>query len=247
MSKPDKYANIAGRYARMIEDDPKRKAFFRSLFERYGARSVLDCACGTGNDLLLFRSMGYHVVGSDLSESMLQVASKLIKEHGAEIPLKKADFHNLKAAHDETFDVVACLSNSINEVEVDPVAALKSMTKVLNPDGIIVIDQGQTDFTMKAPAVFAPIMNNEDLSRLFTMTYQGDIMTVNVFDFVHDEDTCNYDFSHSEFKIRIRLLKEWQRIFQSSQLTAEYFGNWEAEPYNMMKSRRLIMVAKQKS
>jgi len=247
MSKPDKYASIAGRYARMLEEDPKRRAFFGSLFERYGARSVLDCACGTGNDLLLFHSMGYRVVGSDLSDSMLRVASKLTREHGAEILLKEADFHNLKAVHSETFDVVVCLSNSINEVEVDPVAALESMTKVLNPNGIIVIDQGQTDFTMKAPPLFAPIMNNKDLSRLFTMTYQGDIMTVNIFDFVHDEDIRNYDFSHSEFKVRIRLLKEWQRIFQSSHLTAECFGNWESEPYDMGKSRRLIMVAKRTS
>ena len=218
-----------------------------SLFERYGVRSVLDCSCGTGNDLLLFHSMGYHVVGSDLSDSMLQVASKFIKEHKAEIVLKKADFHNLKAAHSETFDVVVCLSNSISEMEVDPVAALESMTEVLNPNGIIVIDQGQTDFTMKDPPLFAPIMNKKDLSRLFTMTYQSDIMTVNVFDFVHEVDSCNYDFSHSEFKIRIRLLKEWTEIFQSSHLTAEYFGNWEAEPYDIEQSRRLIMVAKRKS
>jgi ubiquinone/menaquinone biosynthesis C-methylase UbiE len=247
MSKSDRYASIAGRYARMLEEDPKRSAFFRSLFERYGARSVLDCSCGTGNDLLLFHSMGYHVVGSDLSESMLQVASKLIRQHGAEILLKEADFHNLKAVHGEKFDVVVCLSNSINEVEVDPVAALESMTKVLNPNGTIVIDQGQTDFTMKEPPLFAPIMNNKDMSRLFTMAYQGEIMTVNVFDFVHDVDTCNYDFSYSEFKIRIRLLKEWQKIFQSSHLTAECFGNWEPEPYNMENSRRLIMVARRAS
>jgi glycine/sarcosine N-methyltransferase len=247
MSKPDKYANIAGRYARMLEEDPKRRAFFSSLFKRYRARSVLDCACGTGNDLLLFHSMGYHVVGSDLSNSMLRVASKLTRENGVEILLKEADFHNLKAVHSETFDVVVCLGNSIGEVEVDPVAALESMTKVLNPNGIIVVDQGQTDFTMKSPPLFAPIMNNKDLSRLFTMTYEGDIMTVSVFDFVHDEATCNYDFSHGEFKIRIRLLREWQQIFQSSHLTAECFGNWEAEPYDLEKSRRLIMVAKRKS
>lgn len=247
MSKPDKYASIAGRYAQMLEEDPERTAFFRSLFERYGVRSVLDCSCGTGNDLLLFHSMGYHVVGSDLSESMLQVASKLIREHRAEILLKEADFHNLKAVHNETFDAVVCLSNSINEIEVDPGAALESMKEVLSPNGIIVVDQGQTDFTMKDPPLFAPIMNNKNLSRLFTMTYQDDIMTVNVFDFVHKVNTCNYDFGHSEFKIRIRLLNEWKRIFQSSHLAAEYFGNWKAEAHDMDKSRRLIMVAKRKS
>lgn len=244
MSKPDKYANIAERYAQMLEEDPIRKAFFRSLFERCGVKSVLDCSCGTGNDLLLFHSMGYRVVGSDLSDSMLQVASRLIKEHRAEIVLKKADFHDLKTVHINTFDAVVCLSNSINEIEVDPVVTLESMKEVLSPNGIIVIDQGQTDFTMKDPPLFAPIMNNKDLSRLFTMTYQDDVMTVNIFDFIHDAATCDYDFSHNEFEIRIRLLRDWNRIFQAGHLSAEYFGNWEGEPYDVEKSRRLIMVAK---
>ena len=247
MLPTDKYASIAERYGQMLEEDPKRRAFFRAIFERHGVKSVLDCSCGTGNDLLLFHSMGYRVVGSDLSDSMLKVSSKITKEHRAEIVLKKADFHNLKAVHRETFDAVVCLSNSINEMEVEPVVALESMKEVLNPNGIIVVDQGQTDFTMENPPLFAPIMNNKDLSRLFTMQYQADIMTVNVFDFVHDEDAGKYDFYHSEFRIRIRLLKEWKNIFEKSFLAAEYFGSWEAEPYDTERSRRLIMVANRKS
>jgi ubiquinone/menaquinone biosynthesis C-methylase UbiE len=246
MNQPDKYADIAERYGQMLEDDPKRRAFFKSLFERHGVRSVLDCSCGTGNDLLLFHSMGYYTVGSDLSDSMLKVASELIKEQAAEISLRKADFHKLKAVHKEKFDAVVCLSNSINEVEVDPLVALSSMKDVLNPNGIIVVDQGQTDLTMKDPPSFAPIINNKDLSRLFTMTYHGGIMTVNVFDFVHDADSRNYDFSHSEFDIRIRLLREWKMIFERSLLEVEYYGNWEAEMYDAEKSKRLIMVAKRK-
>ncbi len=163
MSQTDKYASIAERYGRMFEDDPKRRAFFSSFFKRYGVRSVLDCSCGTGNDLLVFHSMGYHVVGSDLSDSMLKVSSRLIKEKNVEISLKKADFQKLKAAHNETFDAVVCLSNSINEIAVDAVAALESMKEVLNPKGIIVIDQGQTDFHEGSSPIRA---NNEQQGSL---------------------------------------------------------------------------------
>ncbi len=244
MSQADKYANIAERYGRMLEDDPKRRAFFSSLFGRHGIQTVLDCSCGTGNDLLLFHSLGCHIVGSDLSDSMLKVSSRLIEEQGVGISLKKADFQNLKAAHSETFDAVMCLGNSINEIEVDAVAALESMKEVLNPKGIIVIDQGQTDFAMRDPPRFTPIMNNRDLSRLFAMSYVEDIMTVNVFDFIHDVDVGNYEFSHSAFRIRIRLLRDWENIFEKSHLDVDYFGNWEAEPYSIDKSTRLIMVAR---
>lgn len=143
MSQSDKDADIAERYVRMLEEDPGRRAFFGSLFERYRVRSILDCSCGTGNDLLLFHSMGHHVVGSDLSDSTLRVSANLIKGYRAEKILKNADFHDLKTVHSETFDAVVCLSNSMNELEVDPVAAPEGMKAVLNANGIIVVDQGR--------------------------------------------------------------------------------------------------------
>ncbi len=72
-------------------------------------------------------------------------------------------------------------------------------------------------------------------------------MTLNVFDFIHDVDAENYDFDHSVFKIRIRLLKDWKEIFERTHLAVDCFGDWEAEPYNIEKSTRLIMVARRES
>ena len=127
MAVIDKYAGIAERYGRMLQDDPGRQMFFKRTFESFHARNILDCACGTGNDLLLFHSMGCNVIGSDLSDSMLNAAQRTIHDHKADIILRKGDFQNLRAIHSETFDVVVCLSNSINEAEVDPIKALESM------------------------------------------------------------------------------------------------------------------------
>lgn len=244
MATVDKYAAIAAQYDQMLQDNPSREMFFRKTFERYHVRSILDCACGTGKDLLLFCSMGYRVVGSDISDSMLQVAQSTINMHSAEVTLRKADFHNLKAIHDNKFDAIVCLSNAINEEEVDPTKALESMKEVLAPGGIIVFDQGQTDFTMRNPPLYAPVTNNRELSRLHTMEYHQDIMTVNVFDFLHNERKRDYDFSYSQFKIRIRLYAEWKALLEKSQLDVEYYGNWEEEPYSPDSSMRLIIVSK---
>lgn len=244
MSITDKYASIAERYGQMLLDDPSRETFFKRTFDRYQVTSVLDCSCGTGRDLLLFHSMGCNVVGSDLSDSMLKVSQKAIDARSADILLKRVDFHNLKAVHDKMFDAVVCLSNSINEIEVDPIRALESMKEVVRSGGIIVFDQGQTDFTMKDPPRYVPIVNDSGLSRLFTMGYHQDIMTVNIFDFIHDVKGNRYDFSHTEFKIRIRLYKEWKAMLQRCHLEAEYYGSWEGQPYNPEKSLRLIVVAK---
>jgi glycine/sarcosine N-methyltransferase len=240
----DKYAEIAERYARMLQNDPGRQMFFKRTFESFNARNILDCACGTGNDLLLFHSMGCNVTGSDLSDSMLNAAQKAIHDHKADIILRKGDFQNLRAIHSEMFDAVVCLSNSINEAEVDPIKALESMKQVLRPDGIIILDQGQTDLSMQDPPFYVPIMNDQNLSRLFVMTYDQDIMAVNIFDFIHDEKERKYDFNHSQLRIRIRLYADWKVILEKVNLGADFYGNWEGDKYNLNTSKRMIIVAR---
>ena len=93
MSVADSYAEIAERYNRMLQDDPDRRVFFKRIFESFHVRNILDCACGTGNDLLLFRSMGYNVIGSDLSEAMLKVSQRLVHDYKADIVLRRWILH----------------------------------------------------------------------------------------------------------------------------------------------------------
>ena len=76
------------------------------------------------------------------------------------------------------------------------------------------------------------------------MNYTNDLMVVNVFDFIHKEDYGLYDFKHSEFKIRIRLYNDWVDIIQQAGLVADFYGNWNFEPYDREKSKRLIVVAR---
>ena len=47
---------------------------FRKFFERIGARSLLDAACGTGHHAALFHSWGMRVEGADISSAMIDRA-----------------------------------------------------------------------------------------------------------------------------------------------------------------------------
>jgi len=64
-SPDDIYADFAERYDRFSgpigEPAPVRLAFFRRLFAQHQVQLVLDCACGTGRDLILFRALGCQV------------------------------------------------------------------------------------------------------------------------------------------------------------------------------------------
>lgn len=50
--------------------------FYRRLFRRVAARSVLDVACGTGRHAAMFHEWGLNVVGADISAAMLDHCRK---------------------------------------------------------------------------------------------------------------------------------------------------------------------------
>lgn len=240
----DTYSNIAEYYDYMAVEDRERTEFFRSIFEQHDVKSVLDCACGTGNDLLMFESFNIDVCGSDLSDSMLQVARKKIESNKRSIAINKVDFHYLAEYYDRKFDAVVCLGNAINESDIDIKIALESFKSVLNDNGVIIFDQGQSDLLMENPLKYFPVVNNRDFTRLFTMSYSEDLMKVEVFDFLHTEEKT--DFRHSEFFIRIRLYDDWTNILKESNLEGNFYGDWNFESYSKEKSNRFIVVAKLK-
>ena len=244
MSK-DTYEGFAQRYDWIKEDNPAREQFFRQLFVKHRVSKVLDCACGTGRDLIMFHGMGAAVFGSDLSNAMLTQARKNTAEAQVEIPIQKANYCELPEHYDTEFDAVVCLSNSINEAleDAETLRALRSMKSVLRTGGILVFDQGQTDASMRNPPRFVPIVNNRDFTRFFVIDYAGDIQTVHILDFIHTQETC--DFQQVTVRLRIRLQDSWNHILREAGFAeVEFFGDWDSMPYDREPSRRLIAVAK---
>jgi len=243
MGTTDPYNDFAERYDQMKPDNPARRDFFAKLFGDGGVNSVLDCACGTGFDLLMFKEMGFDATGSDVSESMLGVAREKISKSGADIEIRQSDFLEIHNAFDRSFDAVVCLGNSINEVHDDEKisGALVNWGEVLNDRGLIVFDQGQTDASMVNPPKFAPVVNDRDFTRAFSMEYENRIMTVHVLDFIHTEEIT--DFRHSSHEIKIRLVDDWSEIVDRSGYNhVEFFGDWNFMPYDKTSSKRLICV-----
>lgn len=134
--------------------------------------------------------------------------------------------------------------NAINEEEADAERALRSMRSVLKPGGIIVCDQGQTDCMMADPPRHCPEVNDPPLCRLYVLDYPGRLMTVQVFDFIHDEREGIYDLRRNEFTIQIRRLADWEALLVKTGMSSQFFGDWQGSPYRGDGSRKLIAVAK---
>lgn len=102
---------------------------------RNGSR-ILDVATGTGKQAFAFAEKGYEVIGIDLSEDMLKVASK--KNKYENVKFEVTDATNMPF-EDNRFDV-SCVSFALHDMPLtirDKV--LEEMVRVTKPKGIIMI------------------------------------------------------------------------------------------------------------
>ena len=173
MHNVDPFETFAPIYDKMPRDELRITEFFRTLIERYAVRSVLDCACGTGSDLVTLHRLCPNISGSDISDAMLEQAQRKLSDHHLRIPLVRADFRTLPQHFDSTFDMLLSLSTSLPQVsdEAGVKLALKSMRAVLNPEGILVISQGMTDKLFRSRRRFVPIINSPDHTRIMVIDY----------------------------------------------------------------------------
>jgi glycine/sarcosine N-methyltransferase len=245
----DTYEGFADRYDlffdRVGERDIKVVELFRRIFKENGVKSILDCACGTGNDVLFFYSLGLDVCGSDISKSMLTIANENLIKAGVDIPLSQVDYRELPEHFDRQFDCVVCLATSIAEMpnEDEVLRAFESMRGVLRKGGILVLSQGTTDKQWKEKPRFILAVNTEDFSRLFVIDYIGRGVRYNILDIFHGSQSKEIKVWGIDYPLLL-LKDDLERLLQKSgfQLIDAY-GNYAFDRYDKEKSNRLIMVA----
>ena len=217
--------------------------FFEKLFKVNNVKTVLDCACGTGQHLFMFSEMGLSVSGSDYSKSMLEVAKENLKKSGKKIPLCQCDFRNLQQKHTGKFDAVVCLTTALPHLHTDTdlITALKSMKSRLNENGILVLTQGTTHFNLTLPAIQV-IINREDFSRVFVIEKDGNFKTIQVLDLYHSKKRT--ESNQYEIVYRIILDEEYKKLLTAAGFEdIKIYGDYEKSEYDE-NSRRLIVVAK---
>ena len=122
-------------------DWPKRLAneepFYRWLFERAGAKAVLDTACGTGHHAVMFSGWGLTAEGADLSESMIE---RCRAKWGESECLRWVVRGFDQPAGEGRFDVAICMGNSLALAGDLPAVsrAISRMLAAVRPGGMVV-------------------------------------------------------------------------------------------------------------
>jgi len=104
--------------------------------------SVLEVGCGVGQTtVLLVKRCGCHVTGLDISEGMINFASKRARKHGVsdKTEFKQGDISSLPFDADR-FDVI--LSESVTSFAPDHAEAIQEYARVLRPGGFLGMNEG---------------------------------------------------------------------------------------------------------
>jgi SAM-dependent methyltransferase len=133
------YSDISVVYDDLFPVSPEQRALFDSLGGGGTVRSVTDCGCGTGAQLLPFAAAGLSCLGFDPSPSLIAIARRKL----ATYPRTRAEvgvFADLLRLTSFPSDLVMCLGNSLVHVPQEEAARfLSDAAKTLNPGGTVLL------------------------------------------------------------------------------------------------------------
>jgi glycine/sarcosine N-methyltransferase len=245
----DRYEGFADRYDLFFGDfeaySPGLVDFFKKVFEQEGVQRILDCACGTGRHVNLFHNLGYQVVGSDISPSMLAQAEKNLRARGIEAPLLKIDYRRLPDHFGSEFDAVVCLTSAICEMAGpdEILEAFRSMISVLRGGGILILSQGTTDKQWREKPRFILVDDDEDLTRLFVIDYAGGGARYNVVDIFHRDDAAEVKSWSIDYPCIVLRDGQEELLKSAGFKSVDFYGSYDFEDYSKETSSHLITVA----
>ncbi len=171
--------------------------YVSSFFKKYlpNGKTVLDLACGTGTLSKLLSEKDYNIVGIDLSDDMLCVASSKGIENAAFI---KADISSFSLPN--KVDYCVCSLDSINHLKgIDDVnKCFKCVGDSLNNGGIFVFDVNTVYKHKNVLADNTFVFDEEDFFLSWDNEYLGENTVRILLDFFVFNGN-NYDRFSEEF------------------------------------------------
>jgi SAM-dependent methyltransferase len=116
----------------------------RALRIPVGSR-VLDVGCGLGAQTVELASRGYHLVGLDISPTMIARANDEAQDRGLQIDFVRGDMR--EAGFEEPFDALLCWGTTFGYFdEEDNERTIRQFHRALKPNGVLLLDVVNRDF-----------------------------------------------------------------------------------------------------
>lgn len=245
------YDELGADYDRFV-DWGARLAFelpaLEGFLTRYGARRVLDAACGTGRHAIALAQRGYEVVGADLSAAMVAQATANARAAGVAVPFVQAGLGQLSEFTPGPFDAVLCLGHSLPHLlsAAEVQRALDDFAALLRPGGVLLLQNRNDERLLAEGQRFLPLSTHREGEREWLFFRFLDLSPERIaFHLV--------TFWQEEAEWRYRVSSTMHRPLPRAELEAglrragfremAFHGSWQLEPFDVARSGDLVVVA----
>ena len=128
-------------FTRFDEGFEKVQQTVKSILKKYRMQSALDAACGSGSFSIALKQLGVDVVGTDISQAMLDKAVINAQQFNLNMDWLQVPMQQIKNTIRQKFDAIFCLGNSLPHLltPADLESSLNGFYSVLNPGGVLMI------------------------------------------------------------------------------------------------------------
>ena len=194
---------------------------------------LIDIACGKGRHAFYFNSLGFDVVGIDLSPNSIRIAKKKMN------PTLQFSVHDMREIYQkEKFDIATNLFTSFGyfEKDSDEQKSINAMTSNLKAGGILVID------FMNVEKVIANLLSKEQ-KIIDGITFNINRKLKNGYII---KDICVIDGRDKHYfqeKVKALTLTNFTELVCNAGLKIiDVFGNYKLDSFNFLDSERLILI-----
>lgn len=158
MFKQNKFWDrMAPGYAKSPLSDPEAYEHKIKITQSYlkPDMELMEFGCGTGSTAIRHAPFVKHILATDFSEKMLEIAKEKVKSNDVRnITFKQSSIDDFQAP-DNTYDVI--MGMSILHLLKDKKAAIKKVHKLLKPKGVFISNTVCLGDNMKFMKYLAPI------------------------------------------------------------------------------------------
>ncbi len=165
------YSDISLVYDDLFPVSPEQRSMLENLRENGSVRSVVDCGCGTGAQLLPFAGNGLSCLGFDPDPWLVAIARRKLAPY-PQARIEEGAFADLPRLIEIPPDLLLCLGNSIVHVPQDEARKfLSDAAAVLSPAGTMLLQLLNYERLHREAVKDLPLIRTEDGSVEFRRRY----------------------------------------------------------------------------
>lgn len=188
----DAYMGFAGIYDLLMDDFnyPEWANYYLELIHEHrpDAKTICECACGTGSITLELAKKGYSLIGVDISQDMLENAAEKARNVGQMIRFVRQDMCRLQLP--KPVDALICTCDGVNYLTSEKRVRtfFETVYRQLRPGGVFAFDISSAHKLKKVigNAFFGE--ERDDVAYLWQNCLDGDIVNMDITFFVQTEN-----------------------------------------------------------